>query len=259
MNINIVLLGILAIFIILIAAKSWRKAVFFTLVLIIFEGGLRKWVLPNAQVIIYFLKDIVLLGAYIGFLLSIRHRLINQESLTILLLCGLISIYGFFQIFNPNSPSILLGIIGWKSYFFYMPLLFMMPFLFRTPYDLDIFLRRYLLFVIPVAMFGIFQFFSGVNDPINAGLVWEGKEANIVTFGSLPVARVSSTFSYISGFSEYLTTMALITIGILIGRRLQKSAIYFFILLLILIAMFTTGSRSIVYSLILLSHIFSYN
>jgi hypothetical protein len=32
-----------------------------------FEGALRKWVLPQASEMIYFLKDVVLIGAYLNF------------------------------------------------------------------------------------------------------------------------------------------------------------------------------------------------
>ena len=47
--------------------RRWREAVQLALVLLIFEGAIRKWVFPGAQDLIYFAKDVLLLGAYAGF------------------------------------------------------------------------------------------------------------------------------------------------------------------------------------------------
>ncbi|MDY7015804.1 MAG: hypothetical protein SVX43_19855, partial [Cyanobacteriota bacterium] len=49
--------------------SNWKgavKAVFFILVI---EGALRKWILPQASDAIYFLKDFVLLAAYLRYFL----------------------------------------------------------------------------------------------------------------------------------------------------------------------------------------------
>ena len=47
--------------------SNWRAAVKAALVLLVFEGAIRKWLVPGSQQLVYFGKDIVLLGAYIGF------------------------------------------------------------------------------------------------------------------------------------------------------------------------------------------------
>ena len=47
--------------------RRWREAVQLAMVLVIFEGAIRKWVFPGAQDLIYFAKDVLLLGAYAGF------------------------------------------------------------------------------------------------------------------------------------------------------------------------------------------------
>ena len=41
----------------------WRKAVIAAMLLLVFEGALRKWALPGAQAALYIANDLLLLGA----------------------------------------------------------------------------------------------------------------------------------------------------------------------------------------------------
>ena len=54
----------------MITYSYWRLGVKTALVMAIFEGALRKWALPGAQELAYFVKDIFLIGAYAGFYMS---------------------------------------------------------------------------------------------------------------------------------------------------------------------------------------------
>ena len=51
----------------LVAMRQWRLAVKGALVLVVIEGAVRKWLVPGAQDLVYFAKDLVLVGAYVGF------------------------------------------------------------------------------------------------------------------------------------------------------------------------------------------------
>src|SRR5262245_66172120 len=98
--------------------KHWQRALFGVFVLLVFERALRKWVFPWAQAQIYLVKDIVLLAVYIGFLLGGPR---NQPALRgggLIKITLIISfVFGCIEIFNPNSPSILVGVLGLKTYF----------------------------------------------------------------------------------------------------------------------------------------------
>ena len=48
----------------------WRQAIAAAMVLLVFEGALRKWGLPGAQAALYYAKDLVLFGAYAGFAMT---------------------------------------------------------------------------------------------------------------------------------------------------------------------------------------------
>ena len=62
------------------AHRRWREAVQATLVLLVLEGALRKWVFPGAQDLVYFGKDVLLLGVYSGFLYDRRRPKIRAPS-----------------------------------------------------------------------------------------------------------------------------------------------------------------------------------
>lgn len=52
-----------------LSALRWRRSVKIVFLLLVLEGALRKWVLPQANEMIYFLKDVVILGTYFNFYL----------------------------------------------------------------------------------------------------------------------------------------------------------------------------------------------
>src|SRR5262245_17001521 len=105
----------------LLAMRYWQRALFVVFVLMVFEGALRKWVLPSAQAQIYLIKDAILLAAYVGFFLDSRLKTIPLPPAVGLVKMVLVAsfVYGCMQVFNPNSPSILVGLVGLKTYFLY--------------------------------------------------------------------------------------------------------------------------------------------
>lgn len=181
------------------AFLNWRSVVKLALVIVIIEGALRKWVFPQASDFIYFLKDFVLLGAYIKYYLSSEPKYpFRLDGLTWPM--GMAFIWCLFQVFNPNLGSPIAGFLGLKYYFFYVPLMWMVPTLFDSQDEFYKFLRYYLLLVIPVALLAMVQFFSPQNSPIN--IYASGQEADATVGG---MVRVTGTFSYIAGYSTYLT------------------------------------------------------
>jgi hypothetical protein len=234
--------------------QRWRLAVKTALVLLVIEGALRKWVLPGAQDLTYFAKDLILVGAYIGFLRDEARSRLAGPSLPIvsgmLLLGGL---FGLVEVFNPELPSLMVGILGWKSYFLYVPLLWVIPALFRTDAELWTFLRRYVLLALPIGLLGTLQFRAPVDSALNT-YARGGPEADVATFGSQGHARVTGTFSYISGYSMYLQATAILILALLASRnwRIREDRWLFVTLAVTILGMFSTGSRGPVLMLVLL-------
>jgi hypothetical protein len=235
--------------------RSWRKAVKLCLVLVVVEGALRKWVAPQAQDLIYFVKDAMLLLAYAGFLVKVRSvRSYWSLPSSVALLLSFAAAYGALQIFNPELPSILLGLFGFRSYFIYVPLVLVLPAVFPTDSSLIRFLRRYLLLAIPTGLLACLQFFSPMSSPLNAYV--RGGIEDVMSFGTSSYVRVTSTFSYISGYTSYLLASAILLLGVLAIVRWRFQATLYLGLGLTLVGMLMSGSRAPLYMLALLLPIY---
>lgn len=237
------------------SVRRWRLAVQYAMVLLIFEGAIRKWVFPGAQDLIYFAKDVLLLGAYVGYFRErprLRHRMPSTPALYgILLMSALI---GLLQIFNPNLPNLLVGVFGFKAYFFYTPLLFVLPAAFADDAELYRFLRRYALIAIPVGVLATAQFFSPASSALNTYARSTQETAYVATFGSSTHVRVTATFPFITGYTAYLLATVILTLTLLgvNGWRFRGNYLLFLALAMTVLGMLMSGSRGPVLTLILL-------
>src|SRR5262245_57083355 len=114
------------------AVRYWRQALFGVFVLVVFERALRKWAFPSAQAQIYLVKDAILLAVYLGFALDARRNqpvLRDVTSIKVVLLLAFI--FSCFEVLNPNSPSILVGLMGVKVYFLYVLIALILPYAFK--------------------------------------------------------------------------------------------------------------------------------
>jgi hypothetical protein len=171
-----------------------------------------------------------------------------------MVLLGLGAAWGAAEMFNPDLPNALIGIFGFKAYFFYVPLIFLLPACFETDAQLNAFLRRYCLIAIPVAIIGIFQFVSSPSSAINAYATGGGAEADVITFGSSQHVRVTGTFAFITGYTSYLianSTLLLAVLGASRWRFVGNRKLYL-ALGLSLLGMLMTGSRGPIYNLALM-------
>ena len=248
MNLGIASLG--ALFLFAISGLNWRRSVKIALALVIIEGAIRKWVLPGASDLIYFLKDIVLLGAYVRYFIIDRASKRSIDASAVKPLLWAATLIVGFQVLNLRLASLAVGLFGFKAYLWYVPLCFMLRDLFRSSEELQTFLKWYLLLAIPVCILGVFQFFSPPNSPINTYVA--GEEVDIATFGGsdeINRARITGTFSYISGFAAYLAVCQALLLSV-ITSKLNKVwlAILMGALALLMGNMLMTGSRGPVLS-----------
>lgn len=201
------------------AFRRWRDAIKAVMVLLVVEGAIRKWLFPGAQDLVYFGKDVLLLAAYGGFLRD-RERLprIPSPPAPLLATLALGAAFGALQIFNPRLPNLLVGLLGFKAYFLYVPLVWVLPRVFDSDADLARFLRRYVLLAIPVGGLAVAQFFSPASSWLNT-YARGGEAVTISTFGTSRFVRVTGTFSYITGFTSYLLATAILALAILATTR----------------------------------------
>ena len=224
-----------------LSCLDWKRSIKTVFLLLVFEGVLRKWILPQASDLIYFLKDIVLLGAYTQYyFLSSKERKITIKNDFLKLLICLVAAWCIFQAFNPSLRSPIVGFFGLRGYLFYIPLMWMIPNLFSSEQELFRFLRSHIVLVIPVGLLGIFQFFL----PGSFLNVYAGGEDIVAGFSGMNYVRITGTFSYISGYTTFLTICFALLIPIFIQEKSRKwQIILAFVMALIIGNSFMTGSR----------------
>ena len=98
----------------------YRKAIWVYLFLLIFEGALRKWVLPQLATPLLLVRDPIVIWLYFvalqkGWLRNTYVQLIcfvSSVSLIITLIAG--------------HQNLIVGLFGWRIYFFHFPMMFIM-------------------------------------------------------------------------------------------------------------------------------------
>jgi hypothetical protein len=240
-----------AMIIVLWSFNKWRLAVKTALVIALFEGALRKWVFPGAQELVYFLKDVFLLGAYLRFFLApdldLRATKLRAPIMLVVLCC----MFLMPATINPNIGSILLAAYGLKIYVFYIPLMFMMPYLFRNQEEMVRQLTWYALLAIPIGLLGILQWRSGVSSIWNVYADQQGMDhTGATTFGFGDRVRVTGTFSYITGHTTFVIFFATLTVALLSLKEIRwKWLLMGFSLPLIIGNAMMGGSRASVVSI----------
>ncbi len=241
------------------AFSRWRQALVAAMVMVVAEGAIRKWLVPGAQDLVYFAKDVLLLGVYAGFLADRRAlRVSVPPPLVAGTLAGLF--LGALEIFNPNLPNTLVGILGFKAYFLYVPLVWVVPAAFEDDRELARFLSRYSLLAIPIGLLALAQFASPASSRLNTYARGGGEAGLITTFGSSQQVRVTGTFSYISGYTSYLLITAFLVLAILATTRWRwrGNVRHYAALGLTLLGMLMSGSRGPVFLLALLFPLYAW-
>jgi hypothetical protein len=243
------------------AWRNWEFGIQALLVIVIFEGAVRKWFLPSASDLVYFYKDFIMLASIIGYL-SRRNKtplLIKGQLQILLVIISVFLVYAIASLANPSIPHPLVGLFGLKVYCLYIPLAFMVPRMFSSRQKLIDFLRWYLLLALPVIILSVAQFRDAdVGSSLNR-YAWNqeasesGNEASgIAAFedsSGNTYVRVTGTFSYISGLVVYLPVVFAMLLGLAEINsskslpRLHRWFTYFALAAVVATA-FMTGSRS---------------
>jgi len=225
-----------------------RRLIYFYVVLLLVEGALRKWIVPQFSNPLLLVRDPVVLAIYF---LAWRARVFPRNAfISSLAVLGILSwIVSIFVLdpYLPISRILLVTAYGFRSNFLHLPLIF----IFATVFDADD-VRKIgwwiLLGMIPMTLLMALQFHSAPESFINRTVgLGEGEQ---ITAGGGKI-RPPGTFSFISGPIYYITGA---TAFVLYGGL--RRATYGSWLLLgagcgVLLAIVVSGSRSLVVSVLL--------
>jgi hypothetical protein len=228
--------------------QDWRSGVLLFLLWLLFEDLARKY-LGNSMTV-YFAKDFMVGVAYLSFYFAKRRKEVEFFNPPFLVPLGILVALAVVQIFNPNSPNILYGLLGLKLYFYYVPLMYLGYAMLRTPEDLERLLKVSLIGGIVVSGLGVAQSVLGVSFLTPTDTASELYQLSHLTRYSPITHEVafapSSVFVSAGRFSFYLVllwTLALGALGyLLLSRRLAVTYGYLG-LGVITVAVMTSGTR----------------
>jgi hypothetical protein len=225
--------------------SDWRNGLYLFLIWLLIEDLVRKYMGNNMA--IYFAKDALVGITYLVFAKSSRIR-VSFLPPALRFALALFVLLGTVQVFNPNSPSIVYGVLGLKLYFWYIPLMFVGYAFLRTELDL-----RRLLFVSMgaagvIAVIGITQSIIGLdflNPKGNIDLDELGHLTRYTPSG-LAVPRPPSVFVSDGRFAQYILLsfiLGLGTVGYLLLREKGGRKLVFPCVGLVALASVMSGGR----------------
>jgi hypothetical protein len=149
--------------------NNWRNGVYFFLAWLLFEDFARKFLGNNMA--IYFAKDILALVVFISFLAAYRRKEVTTFRPPFLVPLLIFIWFGALQVFNPASTSIWYGLMGFKLFFYYVPLVFIGYALLNSEVELRRFFTVNLVFAFIIISLGSAQSILGpsfLNPPVQA-------------------------------------------------------------------------------------------
>jgi hypothetical protein len=192
--------------------------------LAIFEGVLRKWLLPQFAQYLFFIRDPFVLCAYA---IASLNRLWPRHSLALKIgLCTTAfgTAVAFLQsvMHGFDGTALLLTVYGWRNYFLYLPLAFLIGSTF-TRRDIDRVWQLTALLAIPIAVLVFMQFRSPPDAPINVGNAVNG----IVQFQGLGQdethTRPMGTFTSSTGQTMFLGSAFAMLLALIVTPARRKS------------------------------------
>ncbi|GEM_PF-3142855 len=231
---------------------SWRN--FFSLALLFscVDGFISNYWYTSIWPLLY--RDILILITYLLFIFqepvgSLLDHFRGRLAPFCWVFALLFAFVGFLQIFNSKLPSLSVGLLGFKSYFFYWPLAVLAYAYASNVTVTKQLLRRIALFSIAINLFGIYQFFAGpyfLVDHFGPGFeratIMASFEGSIDWEDSF--VRVIGTFASAGQYAYFLVACSSICLSLfLLARVMRQRILYGGCFLLSLMALLATGSR----------------
>lgn len=205
--------------------------------LLIYEGALRKWILPGLANPLLIIRDPVVILIY---LLALRKGVFPDDSLVTWII-GL-GMFTFLISLVTGSGNLWVSLYGWRTDFLHLPLIFLMPKVLNAK-DVKRLCIGLLITAIPMAILVMYQFKSSPTAWINAGVGGsEGGQLD-VGFGKI---RPPGTFSFTNGLANYVSLVAACLLYAVIDKKYYPRWLLFSAAPAVVLMMTISGSRATV-------------
>jgi hypothetical protein len=244
-----VALGFAACAVCVTALRQWRTGFYMFLVWMLFEDLVRKYMANNLA--LFFGKDVLLAFVYAAAYFEIRRGREKTFRPPFLFFLGLFFWLGVLQIFNQNSPHILYGLLGFKLYFYYVPLLWIGYALIRNDEDLRKFLVFNAVLACVIGGLGIAQAILGNSflNPEHLAPELEdlGNLSKVTPLSGRVLSLPDSVFVSSSRFALYLVMAVILVLGTaayLLLHTPRNRKLVFAVIGVLGIAVLLSGSRT---------------
>ena len=213
------------------------------LFLLIYDGSIRKWLLPGAEQIVFIAKDALLVTALFLWLVLRGGKPLARLHPWVRLLFALYAYWVLLRVFSTSLPNLAVGLWGVKSHLLYASILLFLPLAYPKLENLFAVLEKiYPWLVIPVCSLAFAQVLAPADSFLNQQ-VKEGTEG-IAYFGEAGLVRVTGTFSYISGMAAFVQATCLLGMALYLGGA--RSRLFLVGLGFAFASLPVTGSRAVV-------------
>lgn len=177
-----------------------KKGIYVYILLLLFEGALRKWVFPSLSTPLLLVRDPI--GAFIIFE-SIRHHVFKVSYYIILIFS--VSFFSFSATLIFGHGNMVVAVYGLRIMLIHFPLIFIIG----KVFDKNDVIRVGAIFLqvtIPMTVLMAMQFYSPQSAWVNRGV--GGDEAGGGFSGALGYFRPPGTFSFINGLIAFYGLVA---------------------------------------------------
>ena len=222
--------------------RNIRRLIWIYFWLLLFEGALRKWVLPQLTNPLLIIRDPVVLMIYV---LAIRARVFPRNawifSLAIIAFLSLAVSFIALWPYLPPSRIILVSGFGFRANFLHLPLIFLLPRVFGAD-DVKKIGWWSLVLVLPMSLLMVAQFYSAADSLLNRTASGEGE----MLMAALGKVRTAGTFSFVVGVVAYFALATGFLVWGALRRDVYRTWIRFVAGIALLVGIAVSGSRSVV-------------
>lgn len=141
-----------------VVLSRWRLGVILIFVWLLLEDLIRR-LIPGQPAQIMLVKDFLLFLTYFSFL---GNFILKDKKIWKPVFGGMLFLLAAFLItnaLNPDSPGLVFGLMGLRSYLWYLPLMFLGYYMFDSQEKLLKFCQIFAYLSIPLFLFAVFQYF----------------------------------------------------------------------------------------------------
>ena len=219
----------------------WRPALYGVFIAVIVEGFLRNYF---DSPLVLLVKDLMLAAIYMRvfgqrmlfgrwpFPASPINRAVTV-FMTIVLA----------QTFNPNLPALAVGIVGIRTWLYYLPLYYIALEMFQTETAIERFLQFILVGAVPLSLFALLQAWLGPAAYANLGPTFAKALFTTASGDAGVIYRPNATFAWSSPFAIYLSFCTFGCLGQLLAVQGWRALRYWLLLGLLIYTSLVEGQR----------------